>query len=80
MYEFLGDHKSCNKWNIFCVEDNKRKATKSISRRYGYHRIYSWNMWRSASKRLCSLREMDQRVNDCLAAWHEQQYKNFIAG
>ena len=31
-------------------------------------------MWRGISERLCSLQEMDQQVNDCLAAWHRQQY------
>ena len=31
------------------------------------------------SKKFSSLQEMHRRVKDCLEAWHQQQYKIFIA-
>ena len=31
------------------------------------HKTFLSNMWRSISKRLFNLKEMDKRVNDCLA-------------
>ena len=36
-------------------------------------------MWRGINTRLCSLQEMAKRVNNCIASWHEQQYKRFAA-
>ena len=45
------------------------------------HKTCWRNMWMSTSKRLFNLKEMDKRVNDCLADWCrvEQQSKEFIA-
>ena len=66
---------SYNYWNISLAEGIKRKITKNIFTSNRYHENSWWNMWRGISKSLCSLQEMNRRVNDCHMAWHQQKYR-----
>ena len=45
-----------------------------LSQHYYDQKTCCWNIRRGISKGLWSLQEMDQRVNDCCAGWHEKQF------
>lgn len=60
-----------------CTYDSKDSVTENISRCQKRHETCWWNMWRSISQEKMG-QKMNQRVNDCLSAWHGQQYKAFI--